>query len=105
VEDHTNPGGVPGDPQSELNSSGEARKAILQHILDLTRKLPLIALLRLEAASKPERATQTWPQQGEAMSAQSQTDPGRSTSTTPPILGEAHTRSMIERMNKVVFGE
>jgi hypothetical protein len=36
VEDHTNPGGVPGDPKSELNRSGDARKAILQHILDLT---------------------------------------------------------------------
>jgi hypothetical protein len=48
VADQTNPGGVPGEPQSELNSSGEARKAILQHILDLTRaKLAVPSRLRL----------------------------------------------------------
>jgi hypothetical protein len=41
VEDHTNPGGVPGDPKSELNRSGDARKAILQHILDLTLRSAL----------------------------------------------------------------
>jgi hypothetical protein len=78
VEDHTNPGGVPGDPQSELNSRGEARKAILQHILDLTRihgalanlghpidKLTVRNLLRrhhLEPAPQRRKAGMSWVQ-------------------------------------------
>ena len=45
MDNDANSGGAAGDPQSELNRGGEARKALLQQILDLTGEATMLKIL------------------------------------------------------------